>query len=590
MNSAGPVEQAFSAVLANRDGIADVGLSAAEVEAEACARSKVGDIRLDLRAALGDQASMRERCEGVAEHVSSWPEVEGAVGVPPRVYVLLRLGFLRESVTSAALSQGEAFGSGHEGAGRVALVSFSSPNANKPLHLGHLRNNVIGMALANLFAARGWRAQKGEVISDWGVHICQAVLGYLEWGESSTPKKAKEKPDHFVGRFYVRFHDEGDPVAEARATELLERMEAGDEELRRLNSLITGWAEQGIRKTYEPLGTRFDFVFREGKSRGLGKAVVSEALAAGRARRREDGSVCVELGGEMGEVTLLRRDGTPVVYTQLIGFHVSRFRKHPFDLCPTLLGREWESGANVVDEILRRWGYDFVDRIERVHYGMVRLREGRMKSRAGTTVSADSLLDRADTRLEDVWEAACGRPPKGDEREACRRLAVGVVKYLFLGVRRMKDILYDEDVLWERALAGFADAVRTLAWADGAAGPAAVPPLAADLRRLLNHLNGFPALVEQACGEREPAIVVRFMDELCTAVRSCRYGLDLGVRESVGIVLRRCFDLLNIELPSSLVSLPVPFAPATAAAQEFGGAGWSGATCTRPTIGLPRMQ
>lgn len=558
MSSAGPLERGFADVLLARAG-SDSASEARRLQVEACPRSKVGDLRIDLSPALGERAGRRDVCEEIASGLSSWVEVERATGVAPRVYVLAKLGFLREAVTTSVLEQGLSFGSVGEGDGRVALVSFSSPNANKPLHLGHLRNNVIGMALANLFAACGWRVQRGEVISDWGVHICQAVLGYLEWGGGSTPKKAKEKSDHFVGGFYVRFHDEGDPAAEARAAQLLERMEAGDQELLRLNSLITGWAEQGIRQTYQRLGTSFDLVFREGKSRSVGKAVVAEALAKGHARRREDGSVYVDLGGEMGEVTLLRRDGTPVVYTQLIGFHVSRFRKHPFDLCPTLLGREWESGSNVVDEILSRWGYDFVDRIERVYYGMVRLREGRMKSRAGTTVSADALLDRASARLEDVWRAALGRPPKGDEVEACRRLAVGVVKYMFLGVRRMKDILYDEEILWERALTGFADAVRNLAWAEGAGGPAAIPPMAADLRRLLNHLNGFPALVAQACGEREPAILVRYLEELCVAVRSCSHGLDLGVRESVGIVLRRCLELLNIELSPSLETLPSPF-------------------------------
>lgn len=564
MNAGGPAEHRLSQILVTRageEGAADAG----RLEVEPCPRSKVGDVRIDLSPVLGNRAALSEPCQEIATEIASWDQIESATGIPPRVYVMLRLGFLRECITGAVLRQREGFGSGTEGEGRTALVSFSSPNANKPLHLGHLRNNVIGMAVANLFAVRGWRALRGEVISDWGVHICQAVLGYMEWGEGSTPKKAKEKPDHFVGRFYVKFNTEGGPSSEQRAAELLERMERGDEELRRLNALITGWAEQGIRRTYDRLGTTFDLVFREGKTRDVGRAVVEKALASGGCTRREDGSVYIDLGGEMGEVTLLRRDGTPVVYTQLIGFHVSRFGKHPFDLCPTFLGREWEAGAGVVDETLRRWGYDFVDRIERVHYGMVRLQEGRMKSRAGTAVSADALLDRAYARIEEMWSAERGRPAKGEEQEACSRLAVGVVKHLFLGVRRMKDVLYDEETLWDRALDRFSAAVYTLAWAAGAGGPAAVPPTDTELRRLLNHLNSFPALVQQACAEREPAFVVRFTDEMCAHVRSCDYGLDAGVREAVGIVLRRCFELLNIELPASLESLPLPFAPATSA-------------------------
>lgn len=556
MSSAGPLEHALNAVVCGREAF---GNDLADAGVEACPRSKVGDVRLDLRTALGSEGATRQRCEEAAKEFTSWPEVETALGVPPRIYVRSTLGFLRECVTSGVLRQGDRFGSGDEGKGRVSLVSFSSPNANKPLHLGHLRNNVMGMALANLFAARGWRALRGEVVSDWGVHICQALLGYLTWGNDTTPKKAKEKPDHFVGRYYVRFHEEADDSSERRAGELLERMEDGDEELLRLNALLTGWADQGIRQTYDRLGTRFDLVCREGKTRDVGKKVVADALAAGRCRQREDGSVFVDLGGEMGEVTLIRRDGTPVVYTQLLGFHVDRFRRHPYDLCPTLLGREWESGASVVDEILRRCGHDFVDRIERVHYGLVRLRDGRMKSRAGTTVSADALLDRACERLEESWMAGRSKTLTDHEQEACRLLSVGVVKYLFLSVRRMKDIVYDEETLWERALARFAYAVRTLAWAEGAGGPAATPPKADDLRRLLNHLNGFPAVVYDACAQREPALAVRYIDELCGLARSCRYGLDAGERGSVGIVLRRCFDLLNISLPVSL-ELPSLFA------------------------------
>lgn len=569
MSCEGPLERGMSEVLHGRARGGEVPAEeVAAVRFEACPRSKVGDVRLDLQPLLGEGAATAERCQEAARELSSLPEVEQATAVPPRVYVLSDLGFLRECVTEAVLRQRETFGSGDEGGGRKALVSFSSPNANKPLHLGHLRNNVVGMSLASLFAARGWRALRGEVVSDWGVHICQAMLAYQLWGEGTAPEQSGEKSDHFVGRFYVRFHEESetDPSLEAKATALLERMEAGDQELLALNSRITKWAEKGIRKTYKRLGTSLDLIFREGDTRDVGKKVVAEALASGRCQRRDDGSVYVDLGGEMGEVTLLRRDGTPVVYTQLLGFHVSRFKTHPFDLCPTLLGREWEAGANVVDETLRRCGHDFVERIERVHYGMVRLQEGRMKSRDGTTVSADSLLDRATVRLSEVWSADRGGAPIGDDKEACRRLAVGVVKYLFLSVKRMKDVLYDEEVLWDRALGRFATVVHALAWAEGAGGPAAVPPSEAELRKLLNHINGFPALVHQACDEREPAFVVRFADELCNHVRACRYGLDAGARESVGVVLRRCFDLLNIELPPSLESLPAPFAPSSSVA------------------------
>lgn len=561
VSAAGPLEQSLSDIMVARTGEA-LSPEAGRLDVESCPRSKVGDFRVDLRPVLGDGAARRELPKEVATEISSWPEVERATGVPPRVYVLSRLGFLRECVTEAVLGQRERFGSGEEGEGRVTLVSFSSPNANKPLHLGHLRNNVIGMALANLFSARGWRSRRGEVVSDWGVHICQAVLGYERWGNGATPDETGEKSDHFVGRFYVRFHEEAatTPGLEDEAAGLLELMEAGDERLLALNARVTKWAEKGIRKTYKRLGTRLDLIFREGDTRAGGKAVVAEALASGRCHQRSDGSVYVDLGGEMGEVTLLRKDGSPVVYTQLIGFHVNRFRKHPFDVCPTLLGREWEAGASVVDEILSRWGYDFVDRIERVHYGMVRLREGRMKSRAGTTVSADALLDRSVERVSELWGAERGGPPSGDDRKACRLLAVGVVKYLFLGVRRTKDLLYDEEALWAPALERFAAAVHTLAWAEGAGGPAAVPPTSAELRRLLNHVNGFPAALARACAEREPAHVTRFADELCSYVRGCQYGLDAGVRESVAIVLRRCLDLLNIDLPSPLDSLPAPFA------------------------------
>jgi arginyl-tRNA synthetase len=564
----GPIENALALVIAERLGHYGADPESNVADVEPTTKAAVGDFRVDLRAVLGSRTPVtKSLCREVAGSLLNLDGVERATAIPPRVYLKVGTEFLYEQVVSAVLRAGEAYGSGNEGDGKLVIVSFSSPNANKPLHLGHLRNNFIGMALANLLGNGGYEVMRGEVISNWGIHICQAVVAYQKWAKGSTPQSSEVRGDRFVGSYYVMFHEENEKLKrsangesaevtdlEREAAALLDAMEAGDEELCRLNELLTGWAEDGIRQTYSKIGTALDLVFYERDTLAGARKIIEEAVAGGVCRRRADGSVFIDLSDRgLEEVTLLRRNGSPLVYATLLGFCVARFEHHAFDKVVSVFGQQWEAGAAVVDEILLRLGYDWVPRMERILYGMVGLPEGKMKSRQGVVVEADEMLDDVVARLSlMVREGSDGRLDSLGPIDP-EALAVGLVKYHFLAVKRIKEVVYDERLLWERTLPRFAQVLQILSLAEregGSGGVAAPGRDDGNWRALLLQLNAFPRAAGQAAAHREPAELVRYLDETCFAVKACRSHISDSDRiwQAIAIVIRRCLSLLNIKI------------------------------------------
>lgn len=563
----GPAERALGSALASLLGTPG-NPTQGEILLEPTTKPVVGDFRFDLRPFLGAAAEEKARCQDLARLVSGLEGVEKATAIPPRIYIKVESAFLHGHVVPAILRDPGTYGSEEAGKGLTAIVTFSDPNANKPLHLGHLRNNFIGMALAGLLSAQEYSVERHATLSDWGIHICQALLAYMKWGAGATPEDAGVKGDHFLGRYYVMFHNEnqkqkplpsGDssdyPAGqtesaptklEAEAAALLRRMQEGEDALLRLNRRLTEWAEAGIGETYARIGTRFDAVFRELDTLPVAERVIEAALAGGLCHRRGDGSVFVDLGKDgLGEVTLIRKDSTPVVYTQMMGIDVLRFERR-LDKVLSIFGREWETGATGYVEVLRRFGYEWVPKYEPVYYGMVRLPEGRMKSREGKIVSADELIDQMRDRLA-TQPGSWGANLPETEPET---LAVGLLKYYFLRVRRTEDLLYDERRLWERALPAFAAIVE--AAAPRAEAPMREPmlPPSEPLRLLLLHLNAFPRALRRALEAREPAEVVRFLEELSLKLKACRsQGTPPEVIKAAAIVTRRGLSVLNIDLP-----------------------------------------
>lgn len=584
----GPAERALADALRIHLQATAPHLRVDGIEVEACTKNAPGDFRVDLRALLaeGEQAT-KDACREVAELVSKAEWVEQAVGVPPRVYLTPRLDVLADHVVRGVEGEPRTYGTGEEFRGRKIVVSFNSPNANKALHLGHLRVCFMGMAMANLLDARGWEVLRGEMLSNYGIHICQAIAAYRRWGEGSTPDSTGTKGDHFVATWYARFHARlaEVPELEQDAATLLQRMEAGDEKLLALNEQFTEWSIQGVFETYERIGTYHDFRFRELDTLPIAMRLIAQALLRGDCLRRPDGSVYVDLEDKgLGTVTILRRDGTPLVFTQLLAIWVRREQLHPYHEVMHVTGDQWTAGVNALLEILKRFGCERAGSMtEGVYFGMVKLPEGKMRSREGIVVGADTVLDRLRDRMIEGWVEATPGPVDHFQRGVCERLGLAVVKYWLLGFKRPAYITYDEDVLWEEGRRGLARIVRTLARAERAGEPdgdfaSSFVPVDRSLskaaalarRELVLRLNELSRVVAQALARRDPADIAIYMDDVCRRVATVdRHApLDAATWRAVGVVLRRSLQILDIHLPPSLRYLPPPFLVGDVADEE----------------------
>ena len=344
------------------------------------------------------------------------------------------------------------------------MVEFSSPNTNKPLHLGHLRNDILGESISRILAACGAELRKVCIINDRGIHICKSMLAYKENGAGKTPESEGVKSDHFVGDWYVAFSrqlkEETEEIikkeglekdkAEAaapilkRAQELLRLWEAGDRETVELWKKMNGWTIEGMKKTYERTGISFDQYYFESETYLKGKEEIGKAVEKGIFYKNEDGAVMVDLEAEkLGKKVLLRSDGTSIYITQDIGLAIYRNRDWPFDRLVYVVGSEQQYHFKVLFTILEKLGFPWAKNLYHLSYGMVNLPEGKMKSREGTVVDADDLIDSLrDMALEEIRkkerEEALDNPS-----ETAEKVALGALHYFLLSVSPSKDMLFD---------------------------------------------------------------------------------------------------------------------------------------------------
>ena len=304
---------------------------------------------------------------------------------------------------------------------QLMMVEYSSPNTNKPLHLGHVRNNLLGYSIARIQEANGWRVVKTNIVNDRGIHICKSMLAWLKFGNGETPESSGKKGDHLIGDYYVRFDkeykaqiaelmanglDEETAKREAplmrEAQEMLRKWEANDPEVRALWARMNEWVYAGFDETYRRMGVSFDKIYYESNTYLEGKSEVEKGLASGQFYRREDGSVWADLTKDgLDEKLLLRSDGTSVYMTQDIGTAKLRFQDYPIDKMVYVVGNEQEYHFKVLSILLDRLGFPFGKELVHFSYGMVELPNGKMKSREGTVVDADDLMDKM---VEDARE------------------------------------------------------------------------------------------------------------------------------------------------------------------------------------------
>lgn len=362
--------------------------------------------------------------------------------------------FLSDELLNAEfvqLATNSTYGSQTIGKGKTAVVEYSSPNTNKPLHIGHLRNDALGMALARLLDFFGYQVIKTCVINDRGVHIMQSLYAYQTWGKNATPESTDKKGDHFVGDYYVLFanHKKENPELMSEAQILLKKWETGERAVRSLWQQMNAWVYQGWQKTYEQYGSEFDKKYFESELYDKGKEIIQEALNKKIVQQKPDGSLVIDLtahglgGRDSGEKVLVRNDGTTVYITQDIYLALKRYQDYKFDKMIYVVADEQNYHFQVLFKIFEILGFSWVKNCVHYSYGMVRLPSGNMKSREGTVVDADDLLN--ELKMQALQEIEKRNPDFSLEEKniSAEAISTAAIKYWLLKSNPRSGILFD---------------------------------------------------------------------------------------------------------------------------------------------------
>ena len=489
----------------------------------------------------------------------------------------------------------------------LVMIEYSSPNTNKPLHLGHVRNNLLGWSLAQIMAANGNKVVKTNIVNDRGIHICKSMLAWLKWGNGVTPETSGKKGDHLIGDFYVAFDkhyreevkelkakfeaegmdaeaaekkakDEAPLIKEAH--EMLVKWEQGDKEVRALWEKMNNWVYAGFDETYKNLGVGFDKIYYESQTYLKGKAKVEEGLAKGLFERHDDNSVWADLTGEgLDQKLLLRSDGTSVYMTQDIGTAEMRFKDFPIDKMIYVVGNEQNYHFQVLSILLDRLGFKWGKELVHFSYGMVELPNGKMKSREGTVVDADDLVAEmvADARKTSEELGKFQDMTEEERSEIARIVGMGALKYFILKVDARKNMLFnpEESIDFNGNTGPFIQytyaRIRSIlrkAEAQGIAVPSTLSdtmPLNAKETELIQKMDEYGAAVRQAGKDYSPSGIANYCYELTKAFNQFYHdysilGADtqdekivrLVLAKNVAKTLRNGMALLGIEVPERM--------------------------------------
>ena len=488
--------------------------------------------------------------------------------------IKLPRGAATDAVLRAVEAAGDRYGFVDSLAGTRVMIEFSSPNTNKPLHLGHLRNNILGETLSRLLEAAGAQVHKVNLVNDRGIHICQSMLAYMEHGNGKTPESAGVKSDHFVGEYYVRYANwvKEDPSVADRARDLLKQWEAGDPEVRELWEKMNRWAVEGIKQTYEATGISFDRIYFESETYSAGKAEILRGLEAGVFYRDTDGSVCADLEEiDLDKKVLLRSDGTSLYVTQDIGTALSRHSDWPFDRLIYVVASEQRYHFQVLFHLLKKLGHEWADNLYHMSYGMVNLPEGKMKSREGTVVDADDLLAELERLAAAEIQNKEREEAVGDIGATSKAVALAALHYYLLQTGPVKDMIFnpDESISFtgdtgpylQYMGARIASMLRKAPEiADVSATDISAEMLADDDAWALTRIVArFPEVVQDAARSYNPSRIATYTYELAREFSRFYHDVPiiiaddselrlarLGLSKAVLTTLKNCFCLINL--------------------------------------------
>ena len=515
-------------------------------------------------------------------------------------------GFLNLSIAQSywleqlqAIAAAEDYGQLSRGEGEkpLMMVEYSSPNTNKPLHLGHVRNNLLGYSIAQIQEANGWNVVKTNIVNDRGIHICKSMLAWQKFGNGETPESSGKKGDHLIGDYYVRFDkeykaeikalmaqgmDEETAKKEAplmkEAQAMLVKWEQNDPEVRGLWQKMNEWVYAGFDETYAQMGVGFDKIYYESDTYLVGKGEVERGLAKGDFYRREDGSVWADLAQNgLDEKLLLRADGTSVYMTQDIGTAKLRFEDYPINKMVYVVGNEQEYHFKVLSILLDRLGFPFGKELVHFSYGMVELPNGKMKSREGTVVDADDLMAQMIADAKEISKDKVNTLPDITEEEAseiARMVGLGALKYFILKVDPRKNMLFnpEESIDFNGNTGPFIQytyaRIQSVLRKAGELSECQLSmanSLSDKELALIQRLVDYPAAVRQAGDEFSPAVIASYAYALACDFNSFYHdhsilneedadkrALRLVLAQTVAKVIKKAMALLGIEVPNRM--------------------------------------
>lgn len=477
---------------------------------------------------------------------------------------------------------------------RLVMIEYSSPNTNKPLHLGHVRNNLLGFSLAKIMEANGNKVVKTNIVNDRGIHICKSMLAWLKWGNGITPEKAGKKGDHLIGDFYVAFDkhykeelqqlmDGGMTKEEAEANStlmkeartMLKKWEDGDEEVRSLWRTMNAWVYAGFDETYARMGVSFDKIYYESNTYLEGKEKVLEGLEKGIFYRKDDNSVWADLTADgLDQKLLLRTDGTSVYMTQDIGTAKLRFQDYPIDQMIYVVGNEQNYHFQVLSLLLDKLGFSWGKDLIHFSYGMVELPNGKMKSREGTVVDADELMDEMIATARKMSEGRLKGVPEDEMDDVYRIIGLGALKYFILKVDPRKNMLFNpqESIDFngntgpfvQYTYARIRSVLRKSDEADAATDITAYEPNEKEIE-IIQRIADFPSVVSEAGRTYSPALIANYVFELAKGYNQFYHDYSilkeengvarafrLHLSRTVADIIRRGFSLLGVEVPERM--------------------------------------
>ena len=476
----------------------------------------------------------------------------------------------------------------------LVMVEYSSPNTNKPLHLGHVRNNLLGYSLSRILQANGHKVVKTNIVNDRGIHICKSMLAWKKWGEGITPEKAGKKGDHLIGDFYVAFDKhykaevkelmEKEGLSEeeaekrsplmAEAREMLRKWEQNDPEVRALWKMMNEWVYAGFDETYKRLGVDFDKIYYESDTYLEGKDLVLGGLEKGIMFRKEDGSVWADLTNDgLDHKLLLRADGTSVYMTQDIGTAKLRYQDYPIDKMIYVVGNEQNYHFQVLSLLLDRLGFKWGKDLTHFSYGMVELPEGKMKSREGTVVDADDLIDTMVSGAAEMSAERLGEMSEEEAAEVARMVGLGALKYFLLKVDPKKNMLFNpkESIDFNGNTGPFIQytyaRINSVIRKAGDFNPEATPKAEPNQKEstLVQKVADFPSVVAEAGRNYSPAVIANYAYDLAKEYNQFYHDYSILREENkevrdlrllisfvVARTLKSAMALLGIEMPERM--------------------------------------